>query len=388
MVETGIFHQHASLVVVVPVLLGLKCCLEMTLASRLSTAHHKKTLPSSSSEAEKKFPVFSFIKAAICFEKKGPFTVPLANIGVVQIQAAVVGLLASAFALIVSVNPSFISSSSAPILVHSPASFSEAIMLIASCETTAYVTSFLLGIFTVILIKKSAEKNVDPDNISGPLVTSVGDLIALFILYVTSTLCHSSPHISLLLLFLIFVTLPFFARQGRQHRMTFLVLINGWNPIIANLSLSCIAGLFLQADIEKLSGGLAILVPFMNGTGGCIASIYSSRYGTALHKGKDAKHTQTVITLISVALPIHILFLLLLLFLKQGEKLSFSCCCCYLSCVSVQLLILLYLGRYLGRRAWALELDPDNHVIPYLNAVSDFFGTLSIVMLAKGGRIL
>jgi len=82
-------------------------------------------------------------------------------------------------------------------------------------------------------------------------------------------------------------------------------------------------------------------------------------------------------------MPIHIIFVTLIVLLGQGEKITLSFSICYLSCVLFQILTLLFLGRHLAKRAWAKDLDPDDHVIPYLNALSDFYGTVSIVILSK-----
>ena len=68
--------RYPSLVALIPILLGLKCNLEMTLASRLGTAFHLGYIPTTGNPA------------AIATNE-----VVLSNAGVTQIQALVVSAL-------------------------------------------------------------------------------------------------------------------------------------------------------------------------------------------------------------------------------------------------------------------------------------------------------
>ncbi|MCD4740753.1 magnesium transporter [archaeon] len=50
--------------------------------------------------------------------------------------------------------------------------------------TSSLVSALLLGIFTAVLIRYSIKKHLDPDNITIPLITTIGDLLLVLIVYI------------------------------------------------------------------------------------------------------------------------------------------------------------------------------------------------------------
>ncbi|XP_004363313.1 hypothetical protein CAOG_03585 [Capsaspora owczarzaki ATCC 30864] len=349
------FKAVPALVVLLPVLLGLKCCLEMTLASRLSTAFHTQLLSDAGPKDQRR----SVIRA---------------NLGVVIIQATCVALLATAFAAGIT---SFESEEGWVSLHH-------LVVLLSSAVLTSCIAALLLGMFTAYVVMESSRRNVDPDNIAGPLVTGMGDLLAVVLLGLTSTVCFYFPVATTILTALAIAMMPYCFRMASAHRPTFVVLKTGWPPILANFVLSLIAGIFLEGDVDELMGGLATLVPVINGTGGNIAGIYASRFATSLHKGKRGGHETTGSTLALTTVPAHLAFLLILRVSPvDTTSVSLPIALAYLLAGTIQVLVLLRLGKYLVKRAWARDLDPDNHVVPYLTALSDLIGTTSIVLLSK-----
>jgi len=294
---------------------------------------------------------------------------------VMQIQAIAVGVFTCVFAQIFSA-----------ILLSRVPDWNESFLLLGTSVVTTFTVAFLLGSFTVFVIEKSGETDVDPDNISGPLVTSIGDVVAILLVFLTSSICLSTGWwFSVLVALCIFSTVPYFLKRAKQHHATFLVLQNGWRPIFANLTLSTLAGIFLGSEAENLSGGLAALMPLINGMGGNISGIYSSRLCTALHKGsvKKGEHVRATVTLVLLSLVVQAFFIGGIVVVQEGAKITLGFAASYLVCVALQGVALLNIAQFLARKAWAEDLDPDNHVIPYLNAVSDFSGTLTIVILSK-----
>jgi solute carrier family 41 len=133
---------------VIPVLLALKGNLDMTLASRLSTAAH----------------------TGIFNDTKKGLSLIGYNLAVLQVQAIVVGALASLVALILHA------------CFGNPISASHSIVLLTSSLVTATLSAFLLGLFTALLVMYSSRHHFNPDNFATPIVASLGDISTLYFL--------------------------------------------------------------------------------------------------------------------------------------------------------------------------------------------------------------
>ena len=144
-----VFLAMPELFILVPALIGLKGNLEMTLASRLSTAANLGQLGSLQQSLE----------------------LGSANLALIQVQGVTVGALASLLAL----SFSWLAGQESP-------SLSRAIVLLASSVLTASAASFLLGLLMVGVIGLSRKYNVNPDNVATPIAAALGDLVTLSLL--------------------------------------------------------------------------------------------------------------------------------------------------------------------------------------------------------------
>ena len=61
---------------------------------------------------------------------------------------------------------------------------------------------------------------------------------------------------------------------------------------------------------------------------------------------------------------------------------SFAFISLFLGAAFVQVGLLLGLAHWLARRAALADLDPDNHVVPYLTTVADVLGTALLLGIA------
>ena len=126
-----VFKEVPELFILVPALLGLKGNLEMTLASRLSTAANLGILDN-----------FATAK-----------NIAKSNLALIQIQGVVVGGLASIFALLVGWR----------------FDLTEALLLCTSSILTASLASFCLGVIMIGVIIASRHLKIDPDNVATPI---------------------------------------------------------------------------------------------------------------------------------------------------------------------------------------------------------------------------
>lgn len=206
--EWPVFRDIPEFLVLVTPLLGLKGNLEMTLASRLSTQANVGIL-------------YGENKWKIC---RG-------NLCLVQVQAVVVGFLASLVAVLVGVilpgDKKFV--------------FKHALLLCTSSMLTASVASFILGCVMVVVVLYSRKFNINPDNVATPIAASLGDVTTLFLLACFAKALYADvidPWVCPMIIGLFFVTTPVWIYWTYSNEFTKEVLVYGWPPVIIAMIIS------------------------------------------------------------------------------------------------------------------------------------------------------
>uniref|UniRef100_A0A8C1IQC9 Solute carrier family 41 member n=1 Tax=Cyprinus carpio TaxID=7962 RepID=A0A8C1IQC9_CYPCA len=339
-----VFKVITEVFILVPALVGLKGNLEMTLASRLSTA----------------------------------------------VQATVVGFLAALAAVGLGA------------LSRGGVELDQAAVLCASSVTTAFVAALSLGLVMIGVVIGSRKVGINPDNVATPIAASLGDLITLSLLAgVSSTLFqyrdvwYLSPLVCVVFLLLI----PLWVLIARRSPQIKEVLKSGWQPVIVAMSISSFGGLILDKTVSDPNfEGMAVFTPVINGVGGNLVAIQASRISTYLHlwsipgvlpykmrqhwpnpcatffsSGVNSKSARVLFLLV---VPGHLLFLFAINMLQGGHAaITPAFICCYLSAALLQVGILIYTADLIVRLMWRKGLDPDNFSIPYLTALGDLLGT-------------
>merc|ERR1719458_997972 len=360
----------------------------MTLASRLSTQAHSGNMDTRS-------------KA---------FWIASSNLALIQVQAIIVGLIASTFAIFMDWLP------------EKRIDFSHGLLLCAASVVTASIASFILGLVMVFVILVSRRFNVNPDNVATPIAASLGDLTTLGLLsWMASLLWQDLDKVhdwvlapSLLAAYLLLT--PFCMWIAWRQPGTREVLLHGWTPVLLAMLLSSAGGLILDFAVARWRG-IAVFQPVMNGVGGNLVAVQASRLSTDLHCnpegrgpgslpqgekapccpspvstlcGKD-QHSTTSRILLLLVIPGHLLFSFTISLLEAGHTVpTFLFVVTYLAAALLQVCLLLHICRIMVPFLWGQGTDPDSAAIPYLTALGDLLGggllAVAFVLLTLAGQ--
>uniref|UniRef100_A0A8C7HXM4 Solute carrier family 41 member n=1 Tax=Oncorhynchus kisutch TaxID=8019 RepID=A0A8C7HXM4_ONCKI len=367
------FKYITEIFILVPALLGLKGNLEMTLASRLSTAVNVGKMDS---------PI----------EK---WNLIIGNLALKQVQATVVGFLAAVAAVVLGWIP------------EGKFQMSHAVLLCSASVATAFIASMLQGFIMVGVIVGSKKTGINPDNVATPIAASFGDLITLAILaWISQGLYNcldSHPYASSLVCAFFLSLTPVWMVISSKHPASRTLLYSGWEPVITAMVISSIGGLILDKTVSDPNlAGIVVYTPVINGIGGNLVAIQSSRISTHLHFhsapgevpeeakgcyypcrtfcGTGANHRSAQVLLLLV-LPGHLIFLYTIHLMKSGHTtLTPIFMTVYLAAALLQVFLLLCIADWMVYSMWRSGKDPDSFSIPYLTALGDLLGTALLAL--------
>lgn len=273
-------------------------------------------------------------------------------------------------------------------------------LLLFICITSGLASGVLLMIVSLITIHFIRKNGFDPDNIAPPLITTLGDVITLPVISLSSIFGLSFRHVTLwfgnvmgflLLLYLLQIT------HVKDKSIFWTTIFQRLPILIFCLILSSFAGLAMEEYLTKISSSFLFFIPLINAQGGNCGSIFASRISSAItlelndiiEEERSFRNTtkvvfsrerlievgSVVLSMICVFLFIGVLvnilgtdhtWLILLVFCFLALLLGTSS---ELVAMSVTLLAVL------------INVNPDNIVIACVCAFMDLFGTYSYGIL-------
>ncbi|KAJ2940986.1 hypothetical protein O0L34_g13112 [Tuta absoluta] len=365
--DWDVFVQVSAIFVLVPSLSGLKGNLDMCLASRLSTQANLGNMESG----------------------KEVISMVIGNISLVQVQAIVAATVVSLFAIIMNT------------ITDRTFNGDYVLLVIASAVFTATTTCFVLDFVMVMVIYASHKLKVNPDNVATPLAASIGDIVSNSVLAVTAQYMFEQIQKSLwqpiTLMCVYYSLLPLWVFVVYRNKYTKKVLTTGWTPVISALFISGVGGIVLDQAVDRFRG-YEVFQPIVNGIGGNLVCVQSSRLATHLHStaipgilpentriwewpwktlffGTTAAKVARM--LLILALCGQIIFMIVADAVFQGfVSIGWAFGITYVMCSLLQVMVLLYLAYVLIHLMWKKKKDPDNAAIPYLTALGDLLGSV------------
>jgi len=262
--------------------------------------------------------------------------------------------------------------------------------VLAIAFASASASALVLGSFMCSVIIICRRYDLNPDNISTPLASCLGDLmtltlfgfIAAFVL-LSSLSSYLIPTLILVFVTIILVLATFATFRDPVSRP---LISQGWTPLVCAMIVSSGTGLILDKFVTRWEGFGALAV-VLCGLPGSIGSIFVSRLSTELHAGPltlaypspGKKDFITSVILGLVGLPVVFTYL------------AFVCAAGWLNVPSLLLFIYvitfcvstafsLGLAYLLTHFLWSRNLDPDSYCLPIHSSLVDLVGQCLLVV--------
>jgi mgtE-like transporter len=252
------------------------------------------------------------------------------------------------------------------------------------------ISSACILVFTLLVAVQSFSRGWDPDNVTAPLITSVGDLITLPCLFVAVKLLVWKYFIFAVIVVTCIICSLLLLR--RKPVLTTKIVRDSFFILLISALLSTGSGVLINARIDQLlsmSGLLILIPPFLEG-GGALGSILSSRLSTSLHLGMiepaakpsgEAVRDFSVVALLGITLfpAIGILAYLASVMLSlESPSLHQVVAACFYAGILIAVVVS-FLSYYAAILSTRFGLDPDSVVIPMISGLMDFLGTNSLI---------
>ena len=349
-----VFTNVPELFVLIPVIFTLRGILEQGLTSRLTKASRIGVMESIS----------------------GRKKIWIGNLNLIMFQSITAGLLAGSMSCFLAW---LLEEGKLPL-------WRSILMIVVSASTTAS-SSVLSGLVLFLILKFFKYFKLNSDDLIGPLTSSFGGFMSLFILAIYAGffyfLMGNWIGISFILLFLIISNVYFYSKAQNNEAVGTLTS-EGWPPMLFSLIVTGLSGLLLQKFISEYQSFFALFLPVFTGITGTFSGIYCSEALLNLHlfQLNPLLPRKTALTLLTLSNFVQFIIIFLIRSLNSDQiSVSFTFIISYLFSHNLQVLLLIALSDILIKLSWKFSMKPESNVPALMSTISDLSGTLVLVGL-------
>ncbi len=271
---------------------------------------------------------------------------------------------------------------------------------ISTFITIAFIGSIVAGsillVVTFFISFTAYGRGWDPDNVTAPLIASIGDIITLPSLLVAAWLTlrfsRFSGYFSLAVIGLLMALVVSILLGGDSKTRT--IVIQSAVVLSVTTLLNTLSGLLLQEKLVALIAipSILVLLPAFLSQGGNIGSIFASRFSTKLHLGIIQEKGRGRIETIKEMLGAYTFALLIFPVVGVisigisgfmgipnilGARLVLVSLFGGLIVTTIVVLASFYISIFFMRRS----IDPDNVIVPIITSLADILGVVSLVIV-------
>ncbi|MEX1047474.1 MAG: magnesium transporter [Actinomycetota bacterium] len=264
------------------------------------------------------------------------------------------------------------------------------ISVVGGVLSSAFILFATIGLAVV-----STRREYDLDSVATPLVSAVGDMVTLPMLFLATFLLRFSILNSIVAAACVVAGL-FAIRAGLRTQVAQVrrILIEMTAVVILTPMLDIAAGLVLQARLDKIAviPGLLIIVPPFVSQAGALGGILSSRLTSKLQLGVvSPRGLPGAPALIDASLVLGLGATAFTLIGATGLGLSYLLNQAHPAAASMiggtfvagmlATAVAIVVGYYLAILTTRFGLDPDNHGVPIVTSLMDLTGILCILLV-------
>ncbi|KAA0003825.1 MAG: hypothetical protein FE048_00745 [Thermoplasmata archaeon] len=260
------------------------------------------------------------------------------------------------------------------------------------------LSAFFMLAFTISTAFFSYKLGWDPDNVTTPLITLVGDIITLPLLFFSMSIVLNISYEEKLIFLFFFIALgiiSIFLPFSKISKPYCKRIVMETTPVLLVCGiLGTLSGSLLGNSFEELIGiaGILTMIPAFLEDGGAIGGILAAKFSSALHIGsmryskKPPKEAQKLF--LSMHVIGFIIFSLIGVFaFAISSTLGIDVLPLHeMVCISVisgELLIVMvnFIAYYSSITSFKIGLDPDNVTIPIITSTMDILGTVCLIAI-------
>ncbi len=265
-----------------------------------------------------------------------------------------------------------------------------------------FISGTILLLMTFVVSFTSYSRGWDPDNVTAPLITAMGDFFTIPSLMLSAYVVMSMPaavitaiaYLSIIaaLLNVSFLVIQKLRNSSVQYRR---IAVQSLIVLVLAAALDGFAGAFVELNINKIIAlpMTLVLLPAFLETGGNIGNVLAARLGTKLHLGSISSFGMSgelkyeilgSMALAYITFPVlgFLTYAVASLFGIAGLDLAGMI---LLSTVGgfILHLVIIFFTMFTAIASFKYGFDPDNTTIPLLTSATDILGVVALLATLK-----